>query len=292
MSSIANVDRLQGLRSKIRELGPRHDTEVLQMMIDLYAPEVELNGGGLTIQQDVAYGSDDRQRLDIYGPGRGDCPVLLYIPGGGFIGGDRRATNEFYRNIGIHFAQHGAVTVIMSYRLAPIHTFPAAAQDVSAALQWVGEEVQHYGGNPERLFVFGQSAGATHLASYLFDPTFHRGGPSIERAILMSGLFRVTKKIVRPNIAAYFGEDESLYKERSPISHIAHCCAPLWLAFADLDPEILATSTLELAMELSRLRLQSPPISWIEGHNHTSTVFSIGSRDDAPAALIRQIMGL
>jgi triacylglycerol lipase len=113
------------------------------------------------------------------------------------------------------------------------------------------------GRDASRLFVFGQSAGATHLAGYLVDPALHRAAPRIERAILMSGLFHIDKENMQPNLAAYFGEDESKYKERSPASRISDCNTPLWLALAEFDPEQLATSTLQFAADLCRQRLQS-----------------------------------
>src|SRR5262249_57435317 len=83
-------------------------------------------------------------------------------------GGDKNADGVFYGNLGHYFAGHGILTVVANYRLAPAHPWPAGSQDVASAVAWVRANAKAYGGNPERIILFGQSAGATHSAGYLF----------------------------------------------------------------------------------------------------------------------------
>ena len=75
-----------------------------------------------------------------------------------------------------------------------------------------------------RIYLVGHSAGATHVASYIFDKSLQPSdGPGIAGAVLMSGRYRLEYDPADPNaknMQAYFGEDSSAYSVRSPITHI------------------------------------------------------------------------
>ncbi len=97
-------------------------------------------------------------RLDVYRPldrGR-PLPVILYIHGGGF----RILSKDTHWMMGIAFARRGYVVFNVSYRLAPRHRFPAAHQDVCDAYRFVLEQTHRWGGDPSRVIVAGESAGA------------------------------------------------------------------------------------------------------------------------------------
>jgi carboxylesterase type B len=70
-------------------------------------------------------------------------------------------------------AKSGYVGVNVTYRLAPANAWPAAQQDLGAALAWVRAHVATRGGDPARVFLVGHSAGGAHVAQYLGHP---RGG--------------------------------------------------------------------------------------------------------------------
>lgn len=114
---------------------------------------------GLSVTHDLSYGPDPRNVLDMYRPEQataGGAPVLLFIHGGSWTSGDK---NE-YKFVGESFARAGYVTAVMSYRLAPLHRYPAYIQDAAQALKFVRDHAAEYGGNPDRLYVMGHSAGA------------------------------------------------------------------------------------------------------------------------------------
>ena len=85
--------------------------------------------------------------------------MLVYIPGGGYVGGDKNSDGVFYGNLGVYFARHGYLTIVANYRLAPAHPWPAGSQDVAGAIAWARKEAEAHGGDAGRLFLFGQSAG-------------------------------------------------------------------------------------------------------------------------------------
>ncbi len=87
----------------------------------------------------------------------GPWPVLLFLHGGGFVIGDLETHDRACRSL-CHYAD--MLVVAVDYRLAPEHPFPAAADDVEAALRWVGVHAADWGGDASRIAVAGDSAGA------------------------------------------------------------------------------------------------------------------------------------
>jgi triacylglycerol lipase len=243
---------------------------------------------GVTVTADIAYGADPRQKLDVYRGQGAKMPILVYIPGGGYVGGDKNFDGVFYGNLGTYFARHGYLTVVANYRLAPAAPWPAGAQDVGGAVAWAKANGAQYGGDPSRLIVYGQSAGATHVATYLFDPQFKADG--IAAGILMSGPYKFAGK-QRPNVISYLGSDESTYAARSPLTHVASSRVPLMLSVAEFDPGFLAEPTFELAAAVTRRDGRAPQVAFMAGHNHVSTVQSIGSGQDDVGEAVREFLG-
>ena len=108
----------------------------------------------------IAFGDDERQRLDVYSPAeKGVHPVLVFFHGGSWYHGER----EGYAFLGRAFASRGYVTVIADYRKFPDVKFPAFVEDTADAVAWTHGNIAKHGGDPERIFLMGHSAGA-HLS--------------------------------------------------------------------------------------------------------------------------------
>ena len=283
-SEIADVCR------KVAAMGPNFDQDILEATRALFAPLIRKPSGSVKITADIAYGSDPREKLDVYQPAQAAGHVLVYIPGGGFVGGDKNADGVFYVNLGNYFASHGILTIVANYRLAPAHPWPAGAQDVAGAVAWARANAKSFGGDPARIVLFGQSAGSTHSASFLFDPTFHPAGhPGVAAGILMSGPYSFQGEL-RPNLKAYFGDDQSRYAERSPLTHVGKSSTPLLLSVAEYDPAFLAAPTYELARAVTLRDGKSPSVAYFAGHNHVSTVMSFGTAQDDVGARVREFI--
>jgi len=96
--------------------------------------------------------------LRMYSPDTpGPWPVLMYVHGGGFVIGDLETHDKVCRTLCYHA---GMLVVAVDYRLAPENPFPAATDDVEAALRWVLANAAALGGDAERIAVAGDSAGA------------------------------------------------------------------------------------------------------------------------------------
>lgn len=136
----------------------------------------------------IAY-SEDSLNLNIWTPDDAeDSPVLVYIHGGSYMTG----SNTDASTDGEAYAHHGVITVAINYRLGPFHsvwgdgyTGNLALTDQLAALRWVKENIADYGGDPERITVMGESAGAVSVQNLLISPLVENG--LISGAIMLSG---------------------------------------------------------------------------------------------------------
>ena len=108
---------------------------------------------------DIAYAArSPAQKLDIYWPaeGSGPYPVILYIHGGAFLGGDKRDTQLKPMLAGLDY---GYVVVSINYRLSGEAIFPALVHDVKAAIRWVRANATTYQFDPNKIAAWGGSAG-------------------------------------------------------------------------------------------------------------------------------------
>lgn len=118
-----------------------------------------------TSVKDISYGSDNGQTLDVYTPSANSSsikPVLIFFYGGSWDSGHK----EMYFFTADAFASLGYVVVIPDYVKHPKARFPAFMQDGAAAVAWVKENIEQYGGDPDKVFIAGHSAGA-HLGALL-----------------------------------------------------------------------------------------------------------------------------
>jgi acetyl esterase/lipase len=271
-------------------MGARLDGALVQQTGALFSAlqdqRLPLNGVRL---DDVSYGSDARQTLDICTPGTANAPIVLFVPGGGFVGGDKAE----YRHVSAFLARQGFVGVAMNYRLAPSYQWPTGGADVAAALDWLAAHGGEHGADTSRLFVVAHSAGACHASTMLFHPSARPACiGQVRAAVLISGIYQMQVDCPLKGAALYFGEDQALYPDRSSTSHVATNRTPVMVALAEYDPALFVNSALALTDVLTRRDGSSPPFTWLKGHNHLSSVLGLGSKNDefgpAVAAALRR----
>jgi len=231
---------------------------------------------GVVVAGDVAYGSHERHRLDVFSAdGAQGRAVLLFVHGGGFARGDK-ASND---NVGVWACRAGMVGVTMNYRLAPEHTFPAGAEDVGAAVAWLRANVASYGGDPDRIVLAGSSAGASHIAGYAALPELHPDGEAgIRGLVLLSGAYDLPVFDDEAVLGAYFG-DRTGWEAVSPLPGLVASRLPVMLAVAEHDPPI---SHLQAAIAFTALYERGgrvPHLVYVAGHNHFTEVFHLNTDD-------------
>ena len=125
---------------------------------------------GFTVRQALAYGDDPRHRLDVYVPDElaDPAPVVVFFYGGSWKRGER----EDYLFAAEALVSRGYVTVVPDYRLYPDVAFPGFLHDGAEAVRWVRDSIGDHGGDPDRVFLMGHSAGAYNAAMLSLDPTY------------------------------------------------------------------------------------------------------------------------
>jgi acetyl esterase/lipase len=245
------------------------------------------------IDRDLSYGAHERHRLDVHTSGAGApgdrAPVVLFVHGGGFTGGDKHVPGTpMYDHIGAWAVRNGWVGVTMTYRLAPEHPWPAGAQDVAAAVQWVRSNIASYGGDPDRIVVAGHSAGCVHVASYLVG----QGGGSLDGVRgggLLSGFYVIPDGDERGEIELpYYGDLPSA--DVSTLGGLLDTEIPLIFAVAQSDPPFSHAQVAGLTAAWFARRGAVPQVVWSEGHNHISQIGSIGVDDLALGAQLARFV--
>ncbi len=276
---------------EIRRMGNAFNLDVLQATYRLFRPLQErAPKDGVRIERDLAYGDDERHRLDVFAPERRPrtpAPVVVYVHGGGFVAGERSPIpGLIYDNVPIFFARHGLIGVNATYRLAPDHKWPSGAADVGAVVGWLKANAGRYGGDPGRIFLIGQSSGATHVATYALVAAVHgAAGPEIAGAIVLSGSYApldpgFSSGTPGDNQIAYYGEDLDAWTDRSPLHHVAPGHPPIYIGVAELDPYPLAWPSAALLEALVRCDKTLPWFKLLRGHNHVSPAMHVNSEID------------
>jgi acetyl esterase len=123
-------------------------------------------------------------RADIAVPkATGPHPVVIYLHGGGWAFGSPTS----HQKLGMQFAEAGYLTIILDYRLAPEHPFPAALEDTIFAIEWAAQNARRWNGDGRRIAIGGDSAGANLAVSALTSSTPERRSPVA--AVLFYGAY-------------------------------------------------------------------------------------------------------
>jgi len=250
----------------------------------LYAPLQQKEPyAGVKVERDVKYGPADRNLLDVFTPetNASSRPVLIYVHGGGFVRGNKRGPGSpFYDNIMLWAAKNGFVGVNATYRLAPQFVWPSGPEDLASVVQWVSEKIGERGGDPARIYLMGQSAGAIHIAGYVSHPEFHKvKGGGVAGAMMISGIYDLTTSPAGDAEIAYFGPDPSRYAERSSLQGLLATNIPLMVAAAELDPprfveqfELIKQATCKRASGCAHAYM-------LPQHSHMSAGYAINTAD-------------
>jgi len=268
--------------ARLHAIGPRIEIAETSRLYAAATPKDLYRGVYAT--RDLAYGPDVKQKLDVFtaGPGpRAAKPVLLFVHGGAFTGGDKHAGGALYDNVAAWAAQNGLVGVNINYRLAPKAVWPAGAEDVGATVRWVRENIGRYGGDPRRIYLWGHSAGAVHVADYLAMAAAAKGSDGVQGAILSSGhIYDMTG----PNISkAYHGADAVAYPAMASTPRLLKTRARLMVTRAELDPAAFRDETETLVRALRDAR-RRPVVLELKDHSHLSEILAIGTPDRSLSA--------
>lgn len=280
----------------------------------LPTPTIKL--GKVKVTPDIAYSTLPSYRpmlLDLYRPaGKGAHPLVIYVHGGSWTTGSKRTTGHFTDFPGVltSLARHGFVVASVDYRLSGEAPFPAALQDVKAAIRFLRAHAGSYGIDPNRVAIWGASAGA-HLGAMAaftgeemeFDPPGMENAeqPESVQAFVgwygpyeLSSMFQQATAPGSPIDASgpmrFFGCTPEgcppgVFAKSSPISYVDAGDPPTLLIHGTSDTTVPADQSRQLAKRLKAAGVNAE-LTLINGVSHDWT----GENEQATAAASRQAL--
>ena len=227
---------------------------------------------GYSVQHDLTYGQDPRQRLDLYVPdgATADAPLLIFFYGGNWQSGAK----ELYGFAGQAFASRGYVTAIPDYRLYPQVRYPAFIEDAAAAVAWLHAREP---GRP--IHLVGHSAGAYLAAMLALDPRWlgaHGAMPCalVAAAVGLAGPYDFLP-LQDPTLQQIFGPGPAS-PDSQPIHHVSPDAPPMLLLTGDADRTVWPRNSQALAQRLAADGVPAE-LRVYEGIGHVGIVAALGA---------------
>ena len=205
----------------------------------------------LVVRSGIPYGPNARQAMDIYGPKLRKEPlsVVVFFYGGSWRRGDRAD----YLFVAEALASRGYMTVVPDNRTYPEVRFPAFVEDGAKAVRWVLDNIASFGGDPERLYLMGHSAGG-HIASMLTLDERYLAAEGVDARRLRGTIALAGPHAFYPsrttNVAPIFAHLAN-ENEARPIMYVDGDEAPLLLLHGGDDDIVLPFNALDLSRAVS-----------------------------------------
>lgn len=243
---------------------------------------------------DIAYGPAGRPNLlDVWArddlPRDGRAPVLVQVPGGAWISGNKRG--QAYPLMS-HLAERGWICVSINYRLGPRHRWPAQIVDVKRAIWWVRRHIAEHGGDPGFIAVTGGSAGG-HLCSLAaltpgdseWQPGFEDADTSVAAALPFYGVYDFVDedRIGHPGLPALLQkyvfdvrrrDHPELYRAASPLHRIGPDAPPFFLVHGVNDSLVPVEQARLFARRLRAVSRAPVGYAELPGAQHAFDVFA------------------
>lgn len=200
---------------------------------------------------DIAYGTDARQRLDVYRARstRAGAPVVVFFYGGRWKYGTKRD----YLLVGNALARRGLIVVIPDARQFPAAHFPAWIEDGASALRWTRDNIARFGGDSSRLIVVGHSSGAHTVAMLALDGRYLRDAGLPRDAV--SGFASLAGPVdttwTAPDVQQIMGPSEG-WPATYPYNFIDGTAPPLLLLHGTGDHVVTFGNSVRLAERIRR----------------------------------------
>ncbi len=236
-----------------------------------------------------AYGPTSIERLDLYPTRHPNAPIMVFLHGGAWRGGEARSqayAAEMFVQAGAHLAVPDFATVM------DVGLDGMVAQ-VRRAVAWVGHNAASFGGDPARVYVGGHSSGG-HLAGNVLvtDWTKESGLPDdlVKGGLCVSGMYdlRAVRLSAR---SSYVKFDDRIEHELSPLRHLDRLRAPVVVAYGERDSPEFQRQSRELAGALERVgRLRGLLVG--RGLNHFEMPETLTSADGLLGRAALELMQL
>ena len=232
--------------------------------------------------REVVYSQVDSIKLtaDVFRPvGEELAPVVLMIHGGAWSSGDKWHLHDHAREL----AQEGYVAITINYRLAPLHKIDKQVDDCRAALAWLNSVKMEYNFDPDRVALWGYSAGA-HLACLL--AVCPQSGEPKTKAVIAGGAPCDFENIPpqSPVLSMVMGgtrqEVPEVYERVTPLKFVSAQSPPTLFFHGTTDALVPQSTSRRMHEELKSNGVESEYVS-IEGKGHLTTFIDGSARRKA-----------
>ena len=239
--------------------------------------------------RDQRYGDGPRQVADLFPAARPKAsylaPIVLFFHGGFW----RTLSKDHVGHVAGPLAEAGIATVLPSYDLCPTVPLRTVVTEAKQALLWTRQQASRLNGDPDRIYVAGNSAGA-HLAAMMLTEDWTRHGlqrSPIVGAILVTGIYDL-RAVLRIQV----NEDVRLSAEEalalSPQFLALHCSVPTIVAVGGAEPPLWIEQSRRFAGKLVKAGADARLME-VPGLHHFSITQSLA---DSTAPLTRAILEL
>jgi acetyl esterase/lipase len=227
---------------------------------------------------DIPYGTDPRQKLDVYFPKKLVSPakVVIFFYGGSWRGGSKTD----YRFVAQALTSRGFIVVLPDYRLYPAVTFPAFVEDGASAVRWVRDNISTCGGDTNQLYLMGHSAGA-HIAALLTLDAHYMQAVGLDRNVIratatLSGPYDFTPNPWDRPVFGMATNQTAIDPKIEPITFVDGKEPPMLLVQGLRDKIVAPSNAVNLA---ARIRQMGGEVDYITYPNrgHASVVVALAS---------------
>ena len=231
--------------------------------------------GALGGRLDVPYGPSPDEALDIFPASSAKAPVHVFIHGGYWRSLDKRD----FSYVAEPFVAAGAAVVVVNYALAPRVTLDEIVRQNCAALAWIYRNAGSFGGDPDRLFVSGHSAGGHLTAMMLVTDWRALGLPAdlVKGGCAISGVFDLDPMLAT-SINADVRLDRAGAARNSPIRHMPDRASPMIAAVGANETDEFVRQSREFAAAWQARGLPGEYLA-LPGLHHFDIILELGKAD-------------
>jgi acetyl esterase/lipase len=251
--------------------------------LKIFNAVVPKDNGSELIARHVAFGPAQQQRLNIFRPKKfsGTLPVLFFAYGGSWSSGNA----DDYDFVGRAFAAQGYLTLVTSYRLRPEHAYPDFIRDMALTVKFAHDHATEYGGDGERIYAVGHSAGAYNIAMVALDQQYFQAAGVdkkwLKAVALLAGPFDFLPLDAEATIAT-FGAEKDLATTQ-PINFARADAPPILLLHGTADTTVYPKNSRSLQRHLMAAGAQAT-LKEYQGVSHVGIMLSLAKplRGNAP----------
>ncbi|WP_316821172.1 alpha/beta hydrolase [Pedobacter gandavensis] len=255
----------------------------LLFMILAFVGQIFTTAAQIRLAKNIDYGKEQGKvsnQLNIYYPEDtlAKKGVIIFIHGGSWSGGKK----ETYWWLGRNLARKGLVAVMINYGLAPNQQYAQMAGDCATAVNWVSQHIAAYGGNPERIFLMGHSAGG-HLSELInADPQYleKAGFKGKISGVILNDAFgldmneylsKAEKDDNYHNFIRTFTTDPETWTKGSPLNYVEHIRNPHLIFYGEKTYPAIQLQSERIQKELTRQQVPST-LTVIKGKKHVGMI--------------------